>query len=604
MKAHVLQLLLLSTAAFAESLVDQTDEKVTPEPCKVRAWVRAEDLSPDHVSRGELRIKVSRVECANQVASVALRLQFDEFGEVKYLKKGAVIPEVQASNQTASVESLDWMANDVVLDYQAHDDAKSDPELWTVRAEERRVWATEATLLDNNPDLSHPIVTPFTVVVPAVNYPPVTTRYRNLYEPVPQHAFSDLGYRYMALVKFVNGRTEDVLAGHTTFAPSSETRPHPVPFIANQTFADPGCEREYPTARKRAERLESCLPEAQRSTFVAEITLEDGNVVQQGQTLKGRVTVRGTNGSTVMARLSLRLWSLSRHPWAQTQAEKGGDMLFYNATSGMCRGESALVLDANSPNFDYVFNDTDNQIFSTTVSTHQELSLTKPYIDFELELPRDVPVDFASYYSHSESSMRMHLDVIYSRDVAKCMQPNSLDVLDEEISTEDSVKTEEGLWDVYTPIGKPRQDESQYYRTLTLAADIPVVVVSHSSVNNSIPHYLSPGALAPVLQRGTEAEKPGSFPLVEPVFIVEALANTSARLMQSGTSDPAKWRQKYMNFSRRAVMNSDPTQDYRGGSYAGLLWRKKVVAEERGIWPLPAEVVEGGDNQEPFSIPH
>ncbi|KAJ7931703.1 hypothetical protein B0H13DRAFT_1593957 [Mycena leptocephala] len=60
-----------------------------PEPCTVRARVRAEDLSPDHISRGELRIKVPRAECANQIASVALRLQFDEFGEFKFLKKGA-----------------------------------------------------------------------------------------------------------------------------------------------------------------------------------------------------------------------------------------------------------------------------------------------------------------------------------------------------------------------------------------------------------------------------------------------------------------------------------------------------------------------------------
>ncbi|KAJ6581812.1 hypothetical protein B0H19DRAFT_890359, partial [Mycena capillaripes] len=52
-----------------------------PELCTVRAWVRAEDLSPDHVSRGELRIKVPRAECANQIASVSLRLQLDEFGE-------------------------------------------------------------------------------------------------------------------------------------------------------------------------------------------------------------------------------------------------------------------------------------------------------------------------------------------------------------------------------------------------------------------------------------------------------------------------------------------------------------------------------------------
>jgi hypothetical protein len=45
----------------------------------------------------------------------------------------------------------------------------------------------------------------------------------------------------------------------------------------------------------------------------------------------------------------------------------------------------------------------------------------------------------------------------------------------------------------------------------------------------------------------------------------------------------------------------DPTEDYRGGEFAGVLWKKKVVAEERGIWPLRTGVVDGGDSQQPFS---
>ena len=101
--------------------------------------------------KGELRIKVPREECANQIASVTLRLQLDEFGEVKFWKSGAVLPEILPSNHTAPVGPADWMGSNVVYDYQAYDDGLSDPELWTVKAEERRAWMTEATLLDNNP---------------------------------------------------------------------------------------------------------------------------------------------------------------------------------------------------------------------------------------------------------------------------------------------------------------------------------------------------------------------------------------------------------------------------------------------------------------------
>ncbi|KAJ7696608.1 hypothetical protein B0H17DRAFT_403280 [Mycena rosella] len=66
--------------------------------CKVQAWVRAEDLAPDHISHGDLRIKVKPAHCANRIASVALRLQLDEFGDVKYLRRGAVLPEIHISN--------------------------------------------------------------------------------------------------------------------------------------------------------------------------------------------------------------------------------------------------------------------------------------------------------------------------------------------------------------------------------------------------------------------------------------------------------------------------------------------------------------------------
>jgi hypothetical protein len=50
------------------------------------------------------------------------------------------------------------------------------------------------------------------------------------------------------------------------------------------------------------------------------------------------------------------------------------------------------------------------------------------------------------------------------------------------------------------------------------------------------------------------------------------------------------------------MLNMAWSEDYRGGEFAGLLWKKKIVAEERGIWPVRTEVVDGGDDQQPFSV--
>lgn len=97
---------------------------------------------------GELRVKVSRAECAHQIVSVALRLQLNEFGEFVSLRAGVVLPPEpwRALNETAP-------GSDVVHDYQPYADAMSDPELWNVRAEERQVWMTETMLLDDNPGM-------------------------------------------------------------------------------------------------------------------------------------------------------------------------------------------------------------------------------------------------------------------------------------------------------------------------------------------------------------------------------------------------------------------------------------------------------------------
>ncbi|KAJ7484340.1 hypothetical protein FB451DRAFT_1232200 [Mycena latifolia] len=584
---------LLSAVALAASL-----------PCKVHAWVRAQDLSPDHISHGELRIKVPRAECAQQIAAVALRLQLDEFGEVKFLKQGAELPAIQtAANQTAPMGYEDWTGSSVMYDYQARDDAMSDPELWTVAAEERRAWATEATLLDNNPNCSQPIITPFTVAVPAVNYPPslARSRSRSLQPPISRHSFNNLGYRYIAVVTFTDGHAAEVPAGYTTFVPIVHASAAQKPFTWNMTFEQNQCWVDSPLEKKHAEDLERCLPEAQRSSFVAEITLEEGNVVKRGLPVKGRVTVHSTGGSTTMSAISVNLRTVLREHWAQAQAAGGGDAGFHNATSPMCKyWGSDQKLDPESDNYMHIFADDDDRMghrlrmLSHSTGSHGSITLAHPSFNFEFEIPEGMPVNFATYYAHGETLLKLCLTVIYSEEAATCMAP----------AADDATMTEEGLWDSYTRVGQKVQIQT-YHRSLTLQATVPITIVDHAAPADALPiaHYLTPGLPAPVLRRGAQVDVP-AFPPARPLVVTEALVNTSARLMQVGSSDPYRMRQQFMNTSRYALnsMYPDPTKDYRSGNYAGLLWRKKVVAEERGIWPVQSEqVVEEGNGQHYFA---
>ncbi|KAJ7762714.1 hypothetical protein DFH07DRAFT_956614 [Mycena maculata] len=201
-------------------------------PAAVASLARNPD-SKERISHGELGIKANQENCSHRIDSVSLRLQLDEFSEVKYLRRGAVLPEIRkAQNQTRPADSSYWGSKpgDVVYDYSEYDKAMGDSNIWAVKAEERRAWSTETILFENNPDFSRAMVTPFIVAAPAVNYPPsVEVGLRAIsgntdmsghgltLDLIRRHAYSQLGYHYIAVVNFTDGRTVDLPAGHTNF---------------------------------------------------------------------------------------------------------------------------------------------------------------------------------------------------------------------------------------------------------------------------------------------------------------------------------------------------------------------------------------------------
>ncbi|KAF8216752.1 hypothetical protein K438DRAFT_1797756 [Mycena galopus ATCC 62051] len=207
------------------------------------------------------------------------------------------------------------------------------------------------------------------------------------------------------------------------------------------------------------------------------------------------------------------------------------------------------------------------------------------------------PVGFASYYGTAESLLYFQLTVSYPLDVAKCLRP--LTSIPFEGEDQDSVGTEEGLWEMYIPVGQPAIPVSSWQGlTMMLEASVPISVVSSTMPEHPVAHYLTPqGALRPMLRSGVQLDMPASFPPAHPTLTVEDAADSSARLMRPGTIDPEQQLTQMLRMGRQRV--PDPTKNYHDGSFAGLLWRKKMVAEERGIFPLPGD---GGEGQEVFSV--
>ncbi|KAJ6452262.1 hypothetical protein C8R45DRAFT_1041062 [Mycena sanguinolenta] len=594
MNRTILAIAILATAVAA-SLSHNGTGSAGSSDCTVLAWVRAEDLAPSYVSHGELRIKVVQAHCAEKIASVALRLQLDEFGEVKHLRQGAVIPEIQkANNQTLPNDLLSlgfWsasdLANEVVYDYSAYDNAMSDPALWVVHAEQRKGWSTEFTLFENNHNFSRPLVKPFIVASPAVNFPPSSKSYRpgntlNLYQ---RHVYDDLEYHYIAVVNFTDGRTVNLRAGYTTFSP---TFPKPsattTPFKWTGTFEEKeGCSKGLPQTRKT---LDECLPGDLRSVFVAEVTLDDGNIIQRGRPLKGRVSVRATNGSTKMSDISVSLMSTKTPHWAAERATTGGDPDF---DSLLCQGlgisRGVISVESSSRVFKKKDEEDSSSFFNGYTSRKGLLTETKPSLDFELPIPLTAIPDFSSYYSSVNNALELSLTVAYSRDAAECFMGadtyKKYVGFKDEPTADDVSKLEGGLWDSYTPVGEQVRSSS-WMRSLHLTTTIPIVVLGDIS-ERPVGHYLTPGQPSPII---LASPADVVFPSAQPVIIEEPLANTSARLMHSeGTFDPYQSRRNFHNWTKLFAHHEtpNPAAQYNQGNYAGLLWKKKFVAEERGI---------------------
>ncbi|KAJ7269745.1 hypothetical protein C8J57DRAFT_320041 [Mycena rebaudengoi] len=577
-------LVLLASLALATSSQQPLVTESTAPDCTVLAWVRAEDLAPNRISHGELRIKVEQPQCAAKVASVALRLQLREFSEVKYLREGVVLPAIPLpdSQTIPEIGRVPWIP---IITSAVN--AMGDPSLWVIKAEERQVWSTEAVLIDDNPDFSHPIITPFIVASPAVNYPEVYDSWGHVSpQEIPGHSDSELGYLYVALVTFTDGRTAEVPAGYTTFQPSALTVPGrstQAPFTWNVTFTDHEADIESPYDVRRREKLEKCLPTAQRSTFVGEITLYEGKSMHKGQILKGKVVVHATSGSPTMSELSVSLNSMCSDHWANQQAAAGGDS---TARSHGGHKRFAQSVHNVATEYEYIF---DEGYRSSYSSHHGPLTSAKPSLDFEIYIPHDTSVDFRSYYARVETALHVRLTTLYSTEITECMGPERAGY-ELEATLADAEVTEEDLWNAYTPVGgQPRR--------LYLQADTTIPLVSDAeSPSFPVEHYLTPGARAPVLRAAASHVDIATFPFptAQPVITEEPFNTTAARLLlgfsdsyHTSLENPSKFYLKYRTW----------------GAYVGLLWRKKVVAEERGIIIPAPQSRDTTLQQQPFAAP-
>jgi hypothetical protein len=199
--------------------------------------------------------------------------------------------------------------------------------------------------------------------------------------------------------------------------------------------------------------------------------------------------------------------------------------------------------------------------------------------------------------------LQLELTVLYSKDAAICIDgvDRYAEMEDEKMMTaDDEEKAEEGLWNSYTPVGKPVESSSKWWRSIRLTAQVPIVVLGEIS-SQPVEHYLKPEVASPII---LASQADIVFPVVRPESVEEPIVNTSARLMCEGKFDPQQQWLHLRNTTRSCRRVPDPLVRYNAGDYAGLLWKKKIVAMERGILSQAAAEVEHGDQRHFVVAPH
>lgn len=130
-----------------------------------------------------------------------------------------------------------------------------------------------------NLDYNQPRVMAFKIAVPNINFPPGQDLSSSSRSQGQRETNSKNTYRYIADVKFSNGRDVKIPAGYTTFVPTITPTKPIIPFVSNVTFVGSSpCGLPYSNLNAVA-----CISGQNQTVFGAQVTLDTGNAYRPGK---------------------------------------------------------------------------------------------------------------------------------------------------------------------------------------------------------------------------------------------------------------------------------------------------------------------------------
>ena len=187
------------------------------------------------------------------------------------------------------------------------------------------------------------------------------------------------------------------------------------------------------------------------------------------------------------------------------------------------------------------------------------------------------------HYIDVESFLKVRVDIPFPLEVRACLNPQQ-----DAPPASDAEQVEELMWDAYTPVG---QSAPYNLPTYQLSAKFPITIWGDRKLSTNTPsalprHYLDPeGTPSPVLLAAAPASLAEvAFPMSHPKISAKPVEEIARRMLAAP-----------MRFPFGGNSSAGCTNDYYEGSYAGVLWEKKVIAGTREASPAP--IAEGSQVQ-------
>ncbi|KAH7924499.1 hypothetical protein BV22DRAFT_1129798 [Leucogyrophana mollusca] len=531
--------------------------------CRARSWVRAPDMMPGTVLKGDVNIMLDG-DCA-EVKNYSLGLRLKERIFFKIPREGAAIPARPKSGVSQGLRGQldqgifspapDWgvwgLARSKDTDssaWETYEEAVRNEDIWFVHEEEAVTFEIRFPLeTPHDVSQSSAVVSEFGLLVPDTNYPPAMDHAKSgTHLGGDEIVQAESVYEYFTEIHFANGTLKEISAGITAFQPLYP----PVAERKSTVMLQLESDRHIPAG----------TPDPLQSNYTAEITVPVGLSFLQGSKQNLSVVLHRlgySNRTDSPTHVSVHHQFRALPHWSSLVFDPGNRTYRTTYTNRVL--STTLDFEPIVRNYQCLKDDTPSIVFQkpTQVDSDQHneaghpATMTSEPITLPFHVGRESIPDFAARYQKLSSELWTHLTV--PRAPEEPLYPT------DPFSEVPVGKVDDEQYD-WVPWAKP-DNLRRRLRMLRGCVDISVVLETPSAVAVTPPHYLSADARTPTF--------------VDHSTIPDLLAET--REERNLRAPLASHQIKVIPKGEEVILRYFSGHQWRYPIYVGETWVKKVL---------------------------